>query len=138
MGTSFCVCFAVTSHKIIQQSAPLLHQRSTVKHKVQIQALTILEPLSQMMTTEKADIRGTDLLVFFTQGSRLLVACCINAEEPSATLFGRHVKHMLMHTPGGCKTTSMLDEKPLICTSVTRLQMEEEHRVTNNKPSTYR
>jgi hypothetical protein len=91
-----------------------------------------------MMTTEKAHIRGTDLLVLITQGSRLLMAWCINAEEPSATLFGRDFKHMLMHTHGGCKTTSMLDDKPLMCTYVTTLQMEEEHSVTNNKPSTYR
>jgi hypothetical protein len=75
-----------------------------------------------MMTTEKAHIIETDLLVFITRESRFLVAWCINAEELSATLFGRDFKHMLMHTHGGCKTTSMLDDKPLMCTYVTRLQ----------------
>jgi hypothetical protein len=89
-----------------------------------------------MMTTEKAHIRVTDLLVLITQGSRLLVAWCVNAEEPSPTLFGRDFKHIIMNTHGGCKTTSILADKPLMCTYVTRLQMEEEHSATNNKPST--
>jgi hypothetical protein len=95
----------------------MLHHNSTIENsqkKIPNMSSYTTEAFTKMRTAEKASDRGMDLLVTITKTSKLLLASCVPAVKTNATTVCKEVEGMHFNTNGGCKTTFMPDDKPLL------------------------
>ncbi len=117
VGTFLYVSLAVTSNMIMAHCPCMLHHNSTIENsqkKIPNMSSYTTEAFTKMRTAEKASDRGMDLLVTITKTSKLLLASCVPAVKTNATTVCKEVEGMHFNTNGGCKTTFMPDDKPLL------------------------